>query len=196
MQLPPLVAALNSVKTKNSHVILLSPIGTPFNQKVAARLATTKDLIFVCGHYEGIDERFSKYVDETLSIGDYVLSGGEIATMAMCDAIIRLIDNVITPTSLLDESFNNNLLEYPQYAEPYEFEGLKIPDILYCGNHEIISTWRRKQSLYTTYLYRPDLLDLNSLSATDLQLLEDAKANRLSKGEEEAMRKGSKFLKK
>lgn len=198
MKCQPIIDALNSCKTNNSHTILLSPLGETYNQKKARTLANNnKDIILICGHYEGIDSRVNDYVDELVSIGDYILTGGEIPSMAIADSIIRLLDGAIASESIEDESFENGLLEYPQFSEPYEYDNKKIPDILYCGNHEVIKKYRRKESLKNTLKYRPDLLEKIELTKEDFSLLEEIK-----KGIEEpdwllkALQKGSKFLKK
>ena len=141
MRLEPLLGALNSVKTASSHVILLTPSGKQFKQKKAQELAKMEDVILVCGHYEGVDRRFEDYVDECLSIGDFVLTGGEIGAMAIADSIIRLLDGVISPDSILEESFSNpNFLEYPQYTFPVVYDGKEVPDILLTGNHPVSYT--------------------------------------------------------
>ena len=138
MKCQPIVDCLNANKGEESHVIMLSPRGKTYNQKRAHELLKEKEIILLCGHYEGIDERVNKYVDEQISIGDYILTGGEIGSMAIADSIIRLLDGAIAEESTLEESFENGLLEYPQYTEPYEFNGDTIPDILYSGNHKEI----------------------------------------------------------
>ena len=155
MQCQPIVDALKSVQGENSYVILPSPRGKVFSQKDAIRLKEKEHLIFICGHYEGIDERITPYIDEFLSLGDFILTGGEIPTLAFTDSILRLIEGAITSDSLTDESFTDGLLEYPQFTLPYEFDGQKIPDILFSGNHEAINKWRKKQSLLLTKQLRP-----------------------------------------
>ena len=155
----PIVDALRANKKESSHVVLLSPRGKTYDQKTAETYAKLDDLVLICGHYEGIDERVNAYVDELISIGDYVLTGGEIPAMGIADSVIRLLDGAITKESLTDESFNNGVLEYPQYTEPYDFEGQLVPDILYSGNHTAIEKWRRKQALLLTKKHRPDLFN-------------------------------------
>lgn len=155
MQVEPLVSALESLEA--GHKVLLSPRGQVFKQLKAHHYSMKKHLILICGHYEGIDERVNRFIDEELSIGDFVMTGGEIAAMAVSDAVIRLLQGVINEESLLEETFSRNLLEYPQYAEPYNFRNLTVPEILYSGNHSAIKKWRLKQSLHLTYLKRPDL---------------------------------------
>ena len=137
----------------------------------------------------------NKYVDELVSIGDYILTGGEIGAMAISDSIIRLIEGSIASESIVEESFENGLLEYPQYTEPTEYEGDKVPDILYSGNHEAINKWRKKQSLLLTKKYRPDLFDKYELTKADKKLLEETKGDSQPKWETTAINKGKKFIK-
>ena len=196
MKCQPIVDALKDVCTSDSKKIMLSPRGKKFTQEMAVSLSQDKDLVLLCGHYEGIDERVIDYVDELVSIGDYVLTGGEIGAMAIADAVIRLLDGAITDVSLEEESFNDNLLEYPQYTEPKEFEGKKVPDILYTGNHTAIEKYRRKESLRLTREHRPDMFNKHELTKQDKKLL-----NELDQGEEnpkwmqDALEKGKKFTK-
>jgi tRNA (guanine37-N1)-methyltransferase len=196
MKCQPIVDALKDVSTNESKKIMLSPRGKQFNQQMAVSLSKDKDLVLLCGHYEGIDERVNDYVDELVSIGDYVLTGGEIGAMAIADAVIRLLDGAITDVSLDEESFNDNLLEYPQYTEPKDFEGKKVPDILYTGNHTAIEKYRRKESLRLTKEHRPDLFKKHELTKQDKKLL-----NELDEGDEnpkwmqDALEKGKKFTK-
>ncbi|MFH0912790.1 MAG: tRNA (guanosine(37)-N1)-methyltransferase TrmD [Candidatus Omnitrophota bacterium] len=145
------------LKTK---IILLSPQGEKLNQKIAKRLAKSKHLILICGHYEGVDERVRlNLVDEEISIGDYVLTGGELPAMVLVDCLVRLIPGVLGDKNSLNfESFTGNLLEYPQYTRPANYEGLKVPAILLSGNHKKISEWRKKQAIKITKKNRPDLL--------------------------------------
>ena len=140
-------------------LIYLTPQGKVFNQKMAKELANEKHLILLCGHYEGIDQRvLDKVVDEEISIGDYVLTGGELPAMVLIDAISRNIDGVLDDESLVDESFNNDLLEYPQYTRPEVFMGEKVPEVLLSGHHANIEKWRREKSLEITKKKRPDLI--------------------------------------
>ena len=174
MKCQPVLDCLNAVKSENSHTVLLSPRGKTYNQKRARELATTcEHLILICGHYEGTDERINKYTDELISIGDYILTGGEIGAEIISDSIIRLLDGVIAPESIVDESFENGLLEYPQYTEPQDFEGDVVPEILYSGNHQAIEKWRKKQSLRLTMKYRPDLLKDYVFTKEELKLLKE-----------------------
>lgn len=150
--------AIESVKDDDSLIILMSPGGKTFNQSISYELSKNKHLIFVCGHYEGIDDRILKYIDMELSIGDFILTGGEIPAMAMSDSIIRLIPGVIRQESSENESFNNSLLDYPVYTRPSEFNGDEVPSVLLSGNHAKIAEWRKKESLKRTKEKRPDLL--------------------------------------
>lgn len=191
----PIVDALSSVKTPTSYSIIMSPRGKTYCQADAKRFSKLDHLIIICGHYEGIDERVNSYCDESISIGDYILTGGEIPAMGISDSVIRLLDGAISSSSLEDESFNSDLLEYPQYTEPYDFNGEKIPAILYCGNHQAINKWRRKQSLYLTRKHRPDLFSKIELSKQDKKLLEEIDSNITPKWEIDAIEKGRKFKK-
>lgn len=155
----PIFLTLDKIRTKDSHVILLSPEGGAYNQRVADRLKEYKHLIIICGHYEGFDERIKTQVDEIISIGDFVLTGGEIAAMAIIDSVVRLIPGVINEASLENESFNNNLLDYPQYTKPAEYRGLVVPDVLLSGNHQRIAEYRKKEQIKKTKDLRPDLME-------------------------------------
>ena len=190
----PIVDAIKAVKKENSHVILMSPRGKTFNQEMAKNYAKLDDLVIICGHYEGVDERVNPYCDELVSIGDYILTGGELPAMSIADAVIRLLDGAITKDSLDEESFDNNLLEYPQYTEPYDYEGATVPPILYSGNHGAITKWRRKQSLLLTREHRPDLFDKLTLSKQDKKLLEEADSGITPEWEEKAIERGKKFM--
>ena len=160
LMVEPIYKALRDLKNKNSKVILMDPRGRTFNQKIAGNLAKEKHLIFICGHYEGVDERVKKHlVDEEISIGDYVLTGGELPAMIIIDTLIRQIPGVlIKPEASSKESFSENLLEYPQYTRPANFKGWKIPEVLLSGNHRQIAEWRKKKALELTKKRRPDLL--------------------------------------
>lgn len=195
MQCQPVLDALRSVKRTNSKVLLTSPRGKTFSQKTALSLSNEEHIIFICGHYEGIDERVNKYVDELVSIGDFILTGGEVPVMVMSDSIIRLIRGVISEQSIEDESFNNGLLEYPQYTFPYDYEGDTIPDILFSGNHKAIEKYRKKQSLILTRKHRPDLFEKYELTKQDKKLLEEYDSNVTPKWEIDALEKGHKFIK-
>jgi len=154
----PLIDAIESVKKKNSKVILMCPQGKPFTQKKAESLKKETHIILICGHYEGFDERIRDYVDEELSIGDYVLTGGELPAMVISDSVIRLIDGVIKEESYKNESFQNNLLDYPTYTKPYEYRGQKVPDVLISGDHAKIALWRKQMQEERTKKRREDLL--------------------------------------
>lgn len=194
MKCQPIVDCINNHKENNSKVIMLSPRGTTYNQQKAKELSKEQHIILLCGHYEGIDERVNKYVDESISIGDYILTGGEIGSMAIADSIIRLLDGAIAKESTEFESFDENLLEYPQYTEPYDYNGDKVPDILYSGNHQAINKWRRKKSLNLTKDHRPDLFKKVELSKADKKLLYEDK-EKAAKWELAAIEKGKKFIK-
>lgn len=169
----PIVDALKSIPNfETIKKIITSPIGKTYNQKKAIELSKENELIIVCGHYEGIDHRIMDYVDEAISIGDYILTGGEIAAMAIIDSIIRLLPEALgNEESKVDESFENNLLEYPQYTRPEVYDGKKVPNVLISGNHENIRKWRRFMALKTTYENRPDLIDKAKLSSEDEEFL-------------------------
>lgn len=160
MACQPLYDAIMSVKRENSHTIYLSPKGKVLKQGIVKSLSSYEHLILICGHYEGIDERIIEMcVDEMVSIGDYILTGGELPAMVLIDSILRYVPNVLgNENSVCDESFSDNLLEYPQYTRPYEFMGKKVPDVLISGNHAEIKKWRENQKIIETKKYRPDLL--------------------------------------
>lgn len=145
LMIQPIYDALMSIKTKDSYVILLTPGGNVFNQQRAREFVKYKHLILICGHYEGFDDRIKSLVDEEISIGDFILTGGEIPAMAISDAVIRLIDGVINKDSLISESFDSNLLDYPVYTKPREFKGMKVPEILLSGDHKKIEEYRRSE---------------------------------------------------
>lgn len=166
-------SAIMANKSNNSKVIMMTPQGEVYNQKKAYELSKLDEIMIVCGHYEGFDERIRSYVDLELSIGDFVLTGGEIASMAISDSIIRLLDNAINTESHLDDSFSNGLLEYPQYTRPVEYDSMKVPEVLLSGNHKEINRFRKKESLRRTYLRRKDLLDKYELSKEDEILLKE-----------------------
>lgn len=197
MKCQPVIDCLNAHKNSHSHVVLLSPRGKTYNQEKARDFAGNfDDIVIICGHYEGIDERVNKYVDELISIGDYILTGGEIGAMAISDSIIRLIDGAISEDSIIEESFENGLLEYPQFTEPFDYNGDKVPDILYSGNHTAIEKWRKKESLRLTRNLRPDLFEKYKLNKQENRLLLE-----IINGEEnpdwlkKAIEKGHKFIK-
>ncbi len=172
LMVQPVADCLADVRTLDSYVILTSPAGNRFDQRAARRLQSQhKHIIIICGHYEGFDERILALVDEEMSIGDYVLTGGELASMVMSDAMVRLVEGVITEASHLDESFENDLLEYPQYTRPAVYEGEAIPDILLSGHHDNVRKWRLKESLRKTWKVRPDLFRNKQLTMEETQLL-------------------------
>ena len=154
----PIFDAVEDLKRENTKVILMTPQGIKYDQKKAYELSKENHLIFICGHYEGFDERIRSIVDIEISIGDFVLTGGEIPAMAISDSIIRLIDGVIEEESHIKDSFNENLLDYPVYTHPSDFRGMKVPDVLLSGHHENIEKWRKQKSLEITKIKRPDLL--------------------------------------
>lgn len=161
MNVDSIVRAIESIKKnrQGARTILLSPGGKSFNQKMAWELSREESLIFVCGRYEGVDERVLNFVDDAISIGDYVMAGGEIPAMTLIEAVSRLIPGVVgDENSVFEESFEENRLEYPQYTKPREFRGLKVPDVLLSGHHKKIQDWQFKEALRKTAAIRPDLL--------------------------------------
>lgn len=171
MMAQPVIDALNSVKTPQSKVIYLTPVGEVFSQPKAKEFVMLEHIILLCGHYEGIDERIMDSVDMCLSIGDFVLTGGEVAAMVVTDAVVRLIDGVITEASHQQESFEGDLLEYPQYTRPADYLGKTVPEVLLSGNHEVIRQWRLKESIRKTLQYRPDLLKKRIFSKEEKKML-------------------------
>jgi tRNA (guanine37-N1)-methyltransferase len=175
MKVEPLAACIQAVKTQrpSSTVLMTSPQGRPFTHAVARELSSRDGLIIICGRYEGVDERIRElFVQDDISLGDFVLSGGEIAAMVIVDAVTRLIPGVLgCDESALTDSFGNGLLEYPHYTRPAEFMGLAVPDTLLSGNHGLIRKWRRKESLRKTRSLRPDLLSQTDLTKEDHKLL-------------------------
>ena len=160
MMCEPLFKAIESVKQENSKIYYMSPRGQVFNQGLAREMSKLDHIVLLCGHYEGIDQRVIDYFNiEELSIGDYVLTGGEIPAMVVADSIIRLIPGVIREESTQEESFSDNLLEYNQYTRPAEFRGMCVPEVLLSGHHKNIETWRKQQSIEITKNNRPDLLE-------------------------------------
>ena len=155
----PIYDCIESIKKENSKVIMLTPDGTLYKQKIAYDLAQEKHLILLCGHYEAFDERIRNIVDMEISIGDYVLTGGEIPAMVVSDSVIRLVDGVIDKNSHLVDSFNDSLLDYETYTKPYDFRGMKVPDVLISGDHKKIDDFRRNSRYNRTKDRRPDLLE-------------------------------------
>jgi len=173
MKCQPVLDAFNSVKQDYSYSIMMAPTGKTFNQKKAHELSKKDHLIILCGHYEGMDERISSSFDEQVSIGDYVLTGGELASMVIVDAVSRLLKGSIKEESTSEESFENGLLEYPQYTQPADYNGQKVPEVLLSGHHENIRKWRLKQSLKRTREFRPDLFEKHEFTKEELKLLEE-----------------------
>lgn len=162
MSVQPIYDAVKSVQTEKSKIIMPSPSGKLFNGEIAKNLAKEEHLIFICGHYEGVDQRVCDiFKPQEISIGDYVLTGGELASMVIIDALARQIDGVITKESLDEESFDDGNLEYPQYTRPQDFMGYKVPDVLVSGNHQEVAKWRKEQALKRTNTVRPDLIKNN-----------------------------------
>ena len=179
----PIWKAINSVKDSNSRVIYLSPQGKPFNQELANELSKETHLILLCGHYEGIDNRIIEhYIDEEISIGDFVLTGGEIPAMILVDAVVRLLPGVLKgEESFTDESHYNGLLEHPQYTRPREFEGHSVPDVLLSGNHKNIEVWKKEEALKATFRKRPDLIDGENLTKEEKNIIFKTKEKNLEK---------------
>ena len=174
----PLARALDSVEAKSKHVVFPSPSGCTFTQDDALRLAKKDEIVLLCGRYEGVDQRIiDEYVDEELSVGDYVLSSGEVATLVIVDAVYRLLEGVISPSSLESESFVDYLLEYPQYTRPAVFRGVGVPDVLLSGHHANIEKWRQRKRIEKTYINRPDLIEksrkMNAWTSENDRILEE-----------------------
>lgn len=175
----PMFQAVEAItEGRKPRVILMCPQGERFTQKKAEELALEEDLVFLCGHYEGYDERIREHlITDEISIGDFVLTGGELAAMTVIDAVVRLIPGVLGQAdSHIQDSFSTGLLEHPHYTRPAEFRGMKVPDVLMSGNHAKIEEWRMKESLKRTYLRRPDLLETYELSKAQQKMLEEIKA--------------------
>jgi len=176
----PVVKALRDIKARRARarVLLMTPQGRPFCQEHARQLAGEESLIFVCGRYEGFDERIRSMVDDELSLGDFVLTGGELAAMTMIDAVARLVPGVLgNRDSAQSDSYSDGLLEYPQYTRPAEFDGMQVPEVLLSGNHGAIARWRRRQQLLRTWQRRPDLLESARLSEEDRRLLAELQSD-------------------
>lgn len=174
----PVFDAVEDIKTKNTKVIMMTPQGKPYNQKIAEKLAKEKDLLIICGHYEGFDERISSIVDEEISIGDYVLTGGEIPAMVLTDSVTRLLPGVIEDESKENESFTDNLLDYPTFTKPREYKGMKVPDVLLSGDHKKIDEWRKEEQVKKTKEKRPDLLKETKRKIIGEYLLIDDKSDK------------------
>ena len=174
MKPEPLVAAIRGVRQEDpdTRVILLAPAGRLFDQDMAVELAQAYSLLLICGHYEGVDERVRHFIDDEISIGDYVLTGGEIPALVVVDAVTRLIPGVLgNEAATAEESFQTGLLEYPHYTRPREFEGHPVPEVLLSGDHARIARWRREQALRRTRTLRPELLEKATLSSEDQEFL-------------------------
>ena len=167
--------AIDDNKGPNSKVLLTSPKAKPLTQADLEKLKDLDDIVIVCGHYEGIDARIEKYVDENVSIGDYILTGGELPSMVLIDGILRLLEDSISKESLKEESYTDGLLEYDQYTRPFEYDGEEVPFVLTNGNHKEIQRFNLKSSLKNTLLYRKDLLDKKKLTKEEKELLEEIK---------------------
>ena len=173
MRVDVLADAIRANRNEDTYVLLTSPKAKPYEEKDAYRLLEKEDLMIVCGHYEGVDDRISDFIDENVSIGDYVLTGGELPAMVVMDSIMRLINEGISSESLKEESYTDGLLEYPQYTRPFNFEGKEVPFVLTNGNHKEIRRFNLKGSLRETYLYRKDLLEKRDLSKEEKKLLQE-----------------------
>lgn len=163
---------LDTMEGKKPHTIFLSPLGEVFNDTRATDLSTKDHLLFICGHYEGIDERAYSLADQVISLGDYVLTGGELASMVVIDAVVRKIEGVLgDENSALEDSFSNGLLEYPHYTRPAVFRDMAVPPILLSGDHGAVDVWRHEQSIKRTFMYRPDLFHSAKISNADREVL-------------------------
>ena len=168
--------AYNSIKSENAKVIYLTPQGKTLNQRIVRDLSKQEHLILLCGHYEGIDQRvLDKIVDEEISIGDYVLTGGELPAMVLIDSVSRYVEGVLADESTEEESFSNGLLEYPQYTRPEVFDNVRVPDVLISGHHENIRKWRRERSLENTFKKRPEMLENIELTEKEKVYIENLK---------------------
>jgi tRNA (guanine37-N1)-methyltransferase len=174
MKPEPIAAAIEATRTPGARVVYLTPAGRPYTQRLAAELAREEHLVLLCGRYEGVDQRvIDAFVTDEISVGDYVLSGGEVAAMAVVDSTARLVPGVITRESLEEESFAGGLLEYPHYTRPEVFRGMRVPEVLLSGHHEMIRRWRLEKSVEKTVRYRPELLDAEDLSAEARALIRE-----------------------
>ncbi len=176
MKCAPIFEAVDDIAADaddKPYIIFLTPQGRQFDERCAMELSTRSRLLFVCGHYEGMDERVYSLADACISLGDYVLTSGELASMVVIDAVVRRLPGVLGhDDGTIDESFHHHLLEYPQYTRPSEYRGMKVPEVLRSGNHQAIDTWRHQQSLIRTKQFRPDLLSKAHLSAEDRKFLD------------------------
>lgn len=169
----PVLDCLSAIKSDNSFVIITDPAGKRFDQSLAKQYSQKDELVIICGHYEGFDGRIYDFVDEKVSIGDYVLTGGELASMVISDAVSRLVDGVISSNSTCEESFENDLLEYKQYTRPQIYNGMAVPEVLVSGHHENIRLYRLKEQLKNTYLYRRDLLKKHQFTEEEKRLMKE-----------------------
>lgn len=180
----PIVRAVDFIREeeKEPRIILLSPQGRCYNQAVALELSREqRRIVFICGHYEGIDERVKEYLSpEEISIGDYVLTGGELAALVVIDSAVRLIPGVVGDSSSIEEESFNRILDYPHYTRPFEFRGMEVPSVLLSGDHEKIRLWRKRQALLNTWEKRPDLLAGSALSEEDRKILENIKEEKFT----------------
>ncbi len=177
MKPEPLVRALSAIRRgrKKVKTLLMSPQGRRFDHALAVELSREKSILLICGHYEGVDERLMKWIDGEVSLGDYVLTGGEPAAAVLVDALVRLLPGVVGDRQSVEkDSFFNGLLDYPHYTRPRSFQGMKVPEVLLSGNHARIERWRKKESLKNTLAKRPDLLERAALAEADLKLLREA----------------------
>jgi tRNA (guanine37-N1)-methyltransferase len=183
MKVEPVEKAMAAIRRPedDSMVVLMTPQGETFDQKIAAEIAEKKQIIIICGRYEGVDERIRQHlVDREISIGDYILTGGELAALVLIDAVSRLIADVLgNPESTFSESFSHNLLEYPQYTRPAQYKGWVVPEVLLSGNHAQIELWHKRESLKRTYQRRPDLLKKIKLSSEDKKILDKIKQEKI-----------------
>lgn len=176
LTMQPIVDCLKDIEGyQNAKKILTSASGKKYNQSKVEKLSQEKHLIILCGHYEGVDYRINNYMDEEISIGDFILTGGEIAALTIIDSVIRLLPEALTKESIIEESFSSSILEYPQFTKPAVFDGYKVPDVLVSGNHEEIRKYRRYTALKKTYHNRPDLLTAAFLTSEDKKFLEKIK---------------------
>lgn len=158
LRVEPIFETIDKIKTDDSYIIIMDPTGSKYSQTKARKLKNKKHIIIICGHYEGFDERIKTLADEIISVGDYILTGGEIPAMIVTDSVVRLLDGVINKESLENESFNDNLLDYPTYTKPYEYRNMKVPDILISGNHQKIEQYRQEERIRVTREKRSDLM--------------------------------------
>ncbi|MGF7057243.1 tRNA (guanosine(37)-N1)-methyltransferase TrmD [Brassicibacter mesophilus] len=181
MKPEPIYESIKSVKKENSRIIYLSPKGKLYNQEIANELSKEQHLVFLCGHYEGIDNRITEnYITDEISIGDYVLTGGEIAAMVIVDSVVRLIPGVLgREESFIEESHYNGLLEYPQYTRPRDFNGYHVPEVLLSGDHKKIEEWRQIEALRSTLVNRPDMIKKRKLTDKENRILDAIKRNTL-----------------